>query len=92
MMKAVAIVAITVALSGALAVLWGRHTWLQRARRLADARIEGNRAKRRPGMERMDEKMRDRTMARRKRDDAAIENFVRELRSERGRVRIQRAS
>ena len=41
-------------------------------------------------MDTMDEKLRDRTTAKRKNDEQAVQNFKRELRS--GRARLQRAS
>lgn len=88
-MKTVAMVTATVALAWSWAVLC-RHAWLQHTRRLADARIARNRAKRRPGMDKMDEPLRDRTTARRRRDEQAIENFARELRN--GNVRFRRVS
>lgn len=87
--KLVAIGTVTAALAMTWAGLW-RVAFLRRCAREADQRITRNRAKRRQGMETMDEQLRDRTTARRRRDERAIENLVRELRN--GRVRLRQVS
>ena len=74
----------------ALAAFEWRRRWMRQADRLVDAEIARNRFRRRKGMDTMDEKLRDRTTAKRKNDEQAVQNFKRELRS--GRARLQRAS
>jgi hypothetical protein len=61
-----------------------RRRWMRHAERRVDAEIARNRYRCRKGMDTMDERLRDRTTAKRHSDERAIQNFVRELRS--GRV------
>lgn len=76
-----------------LGVVWGalwRHTWLTRAARRTDAAIARNRARTRPGMERMDQALRDRTAQRRRFQEEALDEAKRAIHD--GRPRLHRVS
>ena len=69
-----------VAIAAAAAFEW-RRRWVRQADELVTAEIARNRFRRRKGMDTMDEKLRDRTSAKRKSDEQAVQNFKRELRT-----------
>lgn len=84
---------VTAAIIGFFAIVSGlawRQAWLSEANAYADRLIAKNRFRRRPGMDTMDESLRDQTTQRQRDRANAIQAFTREL--DKPARRLHRAS
>lgn len=86
-MKTLTIVVLLAAAAGVGLVEW-RRRWLRRADRVLDVQIARNRFRTCPGMERMDESLRDRSARRRREREQALDQAKREI----DRPRLHRVS